>query len=332
MARALELWLSAEVGVKNAQVEEARRNPSSSTWRVAATDARGEPVRFFVKRHASKRMFEREVMGLTLLSEYSGATEPYAVPRLVACDERRRLVVLSWVEGVQVGNLLRNAVGRGADEKSFRRGLRAAWMVGRWLTHLERRTRADEPAKFPVEPILARISELCDEISGWRVPGMTRGVLSRLRDVAEMLGCRLTGHYSVSLTHRDFWPDHIFVHPKVRRIVVIDFGRCLMGPAGRDAMQFWMRLADLALGNPLVSRSRVFALQAAFRDANPDFQPGAPECQLFGLLYRLEQVCSMWSAINSRRRTGFRDHIRMIVLCSAARKDVKRARRVAVRM
>ena len=101
----------------------------------------------------------------------------------------------------------------------------------------------------------------------------------------------MSERYPISATHRDFWHEHIMIQGS--RIIVIDFGRCLEGPFGRDAAQFWLRLGDLAALNPFVSRGRVRELQQHFLRGCNKFEPAKPHVKVFSILCRLEQICGL---------------------------------------
>lgn len=293
MARDVLAWVRERVaphGGTEAVLEASNQNPSSRTWVVSLREPPGER-RVFIKQHGEPQMFLREVAALERLRPYSGADEESGVPELLAVDRDRRWIALGWVEGAAVGPVLRRAVSRFSPDRDFTEGCRVAFRIGRWVHRFEERTGNGEQAPFPREAVRRRVEELLEAL-------VQRGTIppeTRWRDALtahlDSLFRAMAPELPICFNHRDFWPDHILRCGD--RIVVIDFGRCIEGPPGRDAAQFWLRLGDMAVGNPLVSKKRTAALQERFREGCPRFDPAAPHVKVYMLLARLEQLCGL---------------------------------------
>jgi hypothetical protein len=276
----------------------SRRNPSSATWTVRFLEGRIEK-RIFIKHHSEEKMYRREKSTLVLLRPHARSDERYAVPEILAWSDELRLIAITWLEGEPVSDGLRSAVGRNASLEELNRTTDLAYEVGRWLHHFEKRTSGRQYGLFPSEEILCRIRELNELI---RSSGLRR-FDARLATAIEAYVTQSIGlmsdKYEYSSIHRDFSFQHIWKNNN--RIVVIDFGRCIEGPRGRDAAQFYLRLGDLSVFNPMVSSPKVHKLQVAFSLGYGRLDVDAPHIKVYMILSRLEQL----GALVEQARTGF---------------------------
>jgi hypothetical protein len=275
------------------KIESFRQNPSSTTWVVRAIDG-GIVRRFFIKRHGEEKMYEREKNILLLLRPHSSNDEHYAVPQMLAWNDKQRLVAISWLDGEPVGCKLRSAARRIGRGKDLKEGRELAYEVGRWLHHFEKRTSTKQNRSFPSEAISGRIRELNKLIQSSGLRNFDVHLSSAIEaNVAQNLSLINSG-YEFSSTHRDFSFQHVW--KRTNGIVVIDFGRCVKGPRGRDAAQFYLRLGDLSAFNPMVSSRKVHQLQTAFALGYADLDVNAPDIKVFMMLSKLEQLSGLVDA------------------------------------
>ena len=247
-------WLADSLGISPLEapsfvVISRRDDPSSTHW-VVDKRSGDQTERLFIKMHASPTLFSQERSALSVLSEYSSSEESFAVPRMRAFSVDLNCIALDWIEGASVGGLIRSSVSRFASSETVERGVVIAYKVGTWLQKLKERTIAP-PSALPCDAMFARFKELMQFIETAFPRLLSRE--SRLsliqtfeRDLAS------AKPEADCLVHNDFWFDHIWTRGS--QIVVIDFGRAHIGPAGRDAIQFYCRLVDMSALNPLVSK------------------------------------------------------------------------------
>ena len=265
-----------------------QENPSSTHW-VLGTRSEPPVCRYFVKRHASSRLYVQERDALTSLAEFSGEDEPYAVPKMLAANDELNCIALEWIQGGSVGPAIRSSVGRFASSASRSRGMDIARRVGRWLRELDTRTAVPATA-VAREDIFDRFTELVDLIGSLRPRLLSEESRRRLIDKVER---QLAGTETAAacLSHNDFWFDHIWIRGE--QLIVLDFGRALTGPAGRDAVQFHSRLLDLSVLNPLVSDSATERVVRSFVDGYGDLDVARGMNSVWRLLTRAEQLAGL---------------------------------------
>ena len=263
-------------------------NPSSTLWIIGRQP---DPLKEFVvvKMQSSQALYLQEKNALSALSNYSGPTEPYAVPRLLASNDDLNCIAMEWIDGKSVGFAIRSSVSRIASGAKLEQGLRLTNRVGTWLQRLKSRTT--EPATgFPKGEMLSRFSELVQLIAISRPGLVSEASQRRLLDTFER--CLATSEPEENcLVHYDFWFDHIW--KRNDQIVVMDFGRAHMGPAGRDAIQFYCRLFDLTISNPLISKSAGKRLIQSFISGYGDLDLSSSTNRLWQLLTRAEKLAGL---------------------------------------
>ncbi|MGH7495719.1 MAG: hypothetical protein ACREOO_25465 [bacterium] len=261
------------------------RHPSSVSWAVGIGEG-GVSKSIFIKHQKEDLMYEREKKVLVHLRPYADENERYAVPHILAWNDQLRVIALKWLEGEPVARKLRAAVARLGNQDDLARGLSLVHEVGRWLHYFERRTSSGKQGTFPSDAIMRRISELNTFIQSKGLRGFDEAFAKTIENhVTHNLG-RINGNWEFSCLQRDFWFGHIW--EKTNGIVVIDFGRCIEGPRGRDAAQFYLRLSDFAILNPLVSGRKVGLLQAEFVRGYGSFDIHDPAIIAYMILAKLE--------------------------------------------
>ncbi len=264
-----------------------RTQPSSHSWVVEAFGV-GSPERLFVKHHPFDALYQQEKHALQVLHSLAPSTEYCATPQLLVWSDERRLLVMRWLEGDPVGPLLRAAVGVFTSLANLEDGARIAHDIGRWLARFERLTTTPSRAPFPCEQMEKRINELVTFIGESGLPRFDARFAQAIEDTVRRHLGKMEDTYEHSLLHCDFWTGHIWrTHAK---ITVIDFGRCVEGPKGRDVAQFYLRLGDLALANPLTSSKKVAYLQDAYLRGYGGIDFCKPHLKLYSMLCRLEHL------------------------------------------
>lgn len=157
-------------------------------------------------RHLSARGFDGE----------------YAVPAPLGYLPARRLLLQSEAPSGTLYDRLTDPVGTAADVRR----------AGAWLARLHAVTGTDLrplPAAFEAEKIDHYVSELARlrPQLAWRLRGLERDLLPLLATA---------GAGPLVPTHGDYQPKN--VHLDAGRIMVIDFDRAALAPAGRDLGHF----------------------------------------------------------------------------------------------
>lgn len=224
------------------------KNPSSTHWVALATIGR-ERKKLFVKQHVTPNLYEQERDALAALSLCFESAGPFGVPNMVAFSDQLNCIALDWLEGQTIGPAIRRAVSLVSSPAASKAGQDTAFSVGQWLQRLRAATKT-AASPLPVDEMLARFRKMISMI-----------VSSQALRLSQNSGAQVFQRFESSLNsadpqenclvHNDFWFDHIWTVGS--RLVVIDFGRAQVGPAGRDAIQFYCRLRDISLFNPLVS-------------------------------------------------------------------------------
>lgn len=261
------------------------QNPSSTGWSFLDTKTH---KRIYVKHHSEDWMYRNEKDSLLLLSPYSNSTERYAVPQMIGWNDELKLIALNWLEGEPVDYKLGLAVSRRGTKKNFREGCKLTQDIGRWLHHFEKRTSSTQLEGFPSVEILQRIIELNKFISKTGLPGFNQLLITSIEETVRHELSLLKDKYEFCLVHRDFWFGHILKCKK--NIVVMDYGRCTRGPKGRDAVQFYLKLGDLSMYNPMVSDSKVRELQSEFIHGYGNIDFSAHHIFIYVILIQLEQL------------------------------------------
>jgi hypothetical protein len=248
-------WLSDALYVLNGKgpdlgVLRRQDNPSSTHW-IIGKQARYSKELFFVKMHSSRKLYSQEKKALSTLSNYALPTEPYAVPRMLGSSDELNCIALEWIDGASIGSAIRSSVRRFSSSAKLENGLQISSRVGTWLRELKKRT-VESANSLPSGEMLNRFIELVQLIETSQPRLLPKRSPVLLVDTFEQ--CLSASEPEENcLAHNDFWFDHIWT--RGAQIIVLDFGRARIGPGGRDAIQFYCRLLDMAKFNPLVSKS-----------------------------------------------------------------------------
>ena len=285
---AILAWLTDVLNVSKGclAIVHRQNNPSSTHWIVEKRVDNGRE-RLFIKRHASPTLFSQERDALSALAPYASRDEPFAVPKMVAWSGDLNCIALEWIEGSSIGRGIRSSVGRFASGKNVNQGVEIAYRVGEWLQCLKART-VEPPSALPHDAMLARFREMLQSVqtASPRVLSQKSRLLRAfergLADAQPEANC---------LVHNDFWFDHIWTRGD--QIVVLDFGRAQVSPAGRDAVQFYCRLIDMAALNPFVSGAATDDVRASFLRGYGSLDPSTSINLVWQLWTRVEQLAGL---------------------------------------
>lgn len=246
-------------------------------------------------------MFEREIEALTMLGGRNSTMTEGTFPKLLGADHQLRLLALLWIDARPIGPVLRRSVHRLGSKADLDIGRDATYCVGTWLRDFENATKADE-CSYPSAEISRRIAELLNLVSTDNI--LSKSDLSTIQAVSSKLGSTVRSKYKAALAHCDFWFDHILLINR-KTVAVLDYGRSIYSPCGRDAVEFVLRLQDFCAGNPFVSHKKVALLEMAFFSGYGEVDIAEPGLRLFAIMRRLEQL----GGLVERRPIGFLDKV-----------------------
>lgn len=291
------------------EVIERRDNPSSTHW-VVFNKSHHASTKIFVKQHITTDLYEQERNALSKLSPYSNATEPFAVPAMLAHSDNLSCIALEWLEGESIGPVIRNSVGRVASPAARALGSQLAFRVGKWLQKLATRTRC-AASSLPAEEMHVRFLELLRMIDSGNSALLPKGKSAELLKLFEQCLGDATPEEDC-LVHNDFWFDHIWTVGD--QLVVIDFGRARIGPAGRDAIQFYCRLLDIATFNPMVSKRARDKIIGSFIAGYGTLDAQSRISILWQLWTRAEQLAGLTEYVPADLRDKLTTYVRQKAL------------------
>ena len=267
---------------------EKQDNPSSVHWIFGSGGTEQKP-KYFVKMHAARNLYIQERDALEVLSGYCDVSEPFAVPEMLGSNDELNCIVLRWLNGDSIASSIRQSVSRFAAAEDILCGTIIARNVGRWLSNLKDRT-SEPHTSLPSDGMQSRFDELIGIIE-FHAPNLLDPITAdRLKHTFAQL---LTESRWAEdcLVHNDFWFEHIWESQE--RIIVLDFGRARIGPSGRDAIQFYNRLCDIAILNPLISREYCDRIVRAFCEGYGGLDVNSDKNRMWQLSTRAEQLAGL---------------------------------------